>query len=116
MITAYAFSIAVISGFALVALSALSVSLLDHWRHVNSEYGTLPVWTTNVPLLARVALVIPGSLFVISILSLRRGLISDRLLIHGISLTVLALAATTIFVIVAGLMPSFFTITAMPEP
>jgi len=113
MITVYAILISVVSGFAILSLSGLSVALLEHWNYLNPEDDSLHSWTINSPNIARAGLMIPGLLFVVAILSLKLKSISDRVLVHGICLTALALAAIAVFVIAAGMMPSIVTITEM---
>lgn len=115
-LTTYAFLNSVFGAFALLALAALSSALLDHWHYVNPDDESLNSWTTNAPRIARVGLLIPGLLFVISILSLKRSLISDRLLVHGIAITALSVALMAAFVVVSGMMPAIVTITEMPMP
>ncbi len=115
LITVYAFLISVISVIALLALAAFSTSLAELWRNLNPDKILHPM-TMNAPLIARVGMVIPGLLLVVSIFSFKRGLISDRLLTHGIGITALALAAIAIFVVVTGLMPSIVTIIEVPNP
>ena len=113
MITIYAILISVFSGFALLALSALSVSLLDHWKYTNSDDESLHAWTTNAPIMTRASLIVPGLLFITALLSLKLESISDRLLLHGICITALLLSAIAFFVVAAGLIPAIVTITEM---
>jgi hypothetical protein len=112
MITIYALLISAISGIALLALSALSVSIIDLWQYQRPN-GELHQWTANAPLIARAGILIPGLLLILSIASLKRELISERVLIHGIAVTSLTLAAIAVFVVVASLMPPIITITGM---
>lgn len=115
MITTYAFLISVISGIALLALSALSVSIVDLWQYQQPEDELHP-WTANAPLIARAGILIPGLLLILSIASPKRDLVSERVLIHGIAITSLTLAAIAVFVAFASLVPSIITITGMQDP
>lgn len=115
MITTYAFLISASCGIALLALSALSVSIVDLWQYQRPE-DELHLWTANAPVIARAGILIPGLLLILSIASLKRELISERVLIHGIAITSLTFAAIVFFVVVASLVPSIVTITGMQDP
>lgn len=113
MITVYAILISVFTAFALLSLSALLVSLPDHWKYSNSDSASLHAWTTNAPIVTRTSLIVPGLLIVAALLSLKLNSISDRLLLHGICITSLLLSAIAFFVVSAGLIPAIVTITEM---
>lgn len=101
---------AALSFVAILALAGLSESLLDLWRYQRPEDPGLHPWTLAAPTVARVSLVVPVLLGVVSLLALKRDLVSERLLVGSIAVTLVIQTLLTIFVIVAGMMPMMVTI------
>lgn len=101
---------ALLSSFAILALAAMSDSLLDLWQFQRPEDPGLHPWTLAAPAVARVSLVVPVVLGVVSLLAFKRDLVSERGLVRAIAVTVVIQTALTIFVVVAGMLPMVVTI------
>lgn len=110
----YSFFTSIGSAFAMLCMTGLSLSLINYWRYLEPDGHPLPSWSINVPNITRAATIVPLILFVISLLSFKRGWISDRVLLHGIGLTALVVVGITIFAVAAALMPAIVTIVEIP--
>jgi hypothetical protein len=101
---------ALLSVIALLTLAAMSESLIGLWRYLRPEDPVLHPWTLAAPTVARVCLVVPALLGVVSLLAFKRDLVSQRVLVGSIAVTVLVQTLLTIFVIMAGMLPMVVTI------
>jgi hypothetical protein len=101
---------AALSFFAILALAAMSESLIDLWRYQRPEDPGLHPWTLAAPTVARGSLVVPAILGVVSLLAFRRDLVSERVLVRVIAVTVVIQTVLTIFVVMSGMLPMMVTI------
>ncbi len=101
---------ALLSFIALLALAAMSESLIGLWHFQRPEDPGLPPWTLAAPTVARVSLVVPVLLGVVSLLAFKRDLISEKVLVGGIAVTLVIQTLLTIFVVWAGMLPMVVTI------
>lgn len=110
----YSLTLAVLCGMALIALGSLSEAFVDYWQWI--DHHELRSWITNIPMVARVVILIPGLLFAASLFAIKTASISDLHLLHGIAFTAISLALFTIVSILAGFLPSIITIMRLPLP
>lgn len=101
---------ALLSFVAILALAAMAESLLDLWRYQRPEETGLHPWTLAAPSVARVSLFLPVVLGMVSLMAFKRDLVSEKVLLQAIAVTVLVQTALTIFVVVAGILPVVVTI------
>lgn len=101
---------ALLSFVAILALAAMAESLLDLWRYQRPEETGLHPWTLAAPSVARVSLFLPVVLGMVSLMAFKRDLVSEKVLLQAIAVTVLVQTAFTIFVVVAGILPMVVTI------
>jgi hypothetical protein len=85
-------------------------SLIGLWRFQRPEDPGLQPWTVAASAVARLSLVVPVLLGIVSLLAFKRDLVSDRVLVGGIAVTVVIQTLLTIFVIMAGMLPMMVTI------
>lgn len=107
---AFGLGYALLSFIALLALAAMSESLIGLWRYQRPDDMALPPWTLVSPTVARVSLVVPVLLGVVSLLAFKRDLVSERVLVRAIAVTVVIQTILTIFVVWAGMLPMVVTI------
>jgi len=107
---AFGLGYAALSFVAILALAGLSESLLDLWRYQRPEDPGLHPWTLAAPTVARGSLAIPLLLGAVSLLAFKRGLVSERVLVRVIAVTVVIQTLLTIVVVVAGMLPMVVTI------
>lgn len=110
---AFALGYAALSAVAIVALAGLSELLLDLWRSQRPEDPGLHPWTLAAPTVARGTLIVPVLLGVMSLLAFKRDLVSERVFVRGIAVTVVIQTLLTIFVIMAGMLPMVVTIVGV---
>jgi hypothetical protein len=109
-LSAFGLGYAALSFVAILGLTAMSESLLDLWRLQRPEDPGLPPWTLAAPTVARVSLVGPLLLGIVSLLAFKRDLVSERVLVRVIAATVVIQTLLTIVVVVAGMLPMVVTL------